>query len=427
MSKKLNAIAVDLTPILPGGDNGGAKIFVIELLYHLARIAPQVRFILLTRNVSHDELAILDYPNMRREMVTDLPEIISPPSRLLIYSSKLVSKLPGRLHWIANRIVNKIFRPVEKARFGSLLRDMDADLLFCPFTAPIYYDPGITTVSVIYDLQFRTYPEFFSEDDLLQRQNSFTEACQKADALSAISNHSRNDAIAHGNLDPNRIRTIYIRMNQSFLSDTKDEHALLSRSGLMKKRYLLYPANFWKHKNHEMLLTAFNLACHQGLAKDIKLVCTGEPGERQKWLMNASLAMGLENRVIFPGFIPNTELSIFLNNCCGLIFPSLFEGFGIPVIEAMSAGVPVACSNVTSLPEVAGDAALFFDPRVPNQVAKAMISIVEDKPLREQLINDGRKRAVEFSDTEQMAREYLELFHTSLLNTRKKKHGRISR
>jgi glycosyltransferase involved in cell wall biosynthesis len=126
--------------------------------------------------------------------------------------------------------------------------------------------------------------------------------------------------------------------------------------------------------------------------------------------------MNLGDRVLFPGYLPNAEVAALMGNCSGVVFPSLYEGFGLPVIEAMAAGVPVACSNVTSLPEVAADAAILFDPRIPTQIAQAMVTLLEDKAIRTRLIQAGQQRAQEFSDTDRMAREYWELFHYALTN-----------
>jgi hypothetical protein len=126
--------------------------------------------------------------------------------------------------------------------------------------------------------------------------------------------------------------------------------------------------------------------------------------------------MNLGDRILFPGYLPNTELAVLVANCAGMIFPSLYEGFGLPVIEAMAAGVPVACSNTASLPEVTADAAILFDPRIPTQIAQAMISLVDNQTLRIQLINAGRLRAAEFCDSERMTTEYLQLFRYAMDN-----------
>jgi hypothetical protein len=126
--------------------------------------------------------------------------------------------------------------------------------------------------------------------------------------------------------------------------------------------------------------------------------------------------MNLDSRVVFPGYVTNAEMAVLMANSAAMVFPSLFEGFGLPVIEAMAAGVPVACSNTTSLPEVTAGAAVLFDPGVPEQIAEAMVSLTRDESLRLRLIEAGRKRAAEFSDTRRMAGEYLDLFLYALKN-----------
>lgn len=404
---------VDLTPVLPGGENGGAKIFVLELLRRLAEMAPQTQFVLLTQAGSHEELATMDRPNMRRLMVIGSVVENSLRSRLL---GLVLRVLP---HWhIVNRLRFRLNTMIKPGNSSALLHDMVADLLYCPFTAPTYFKPGVPTVCTIYDLQHKTYPEFFAAEDVAHRDRIFSEACRRATALTAISDYSRDSVIAHSNIDPSHIRTIYLRMAQRITPRAENDKAILDRLKLSPRRYLIYPANFWKHKNHEMLLTAFGMACHDGLAADIKLVCTGAPGARQEWLINAAQTMNLGDRVLFPGYLPNAELAVLMANCTGMVFPSLYEGFGLPVIEAMAAGVPVACSNTASLPEVAADAAILFDPRIPTQIAEAMIFLVENEALRTRLIQAGLHRAAEFSDSERMAREYWELFQHALANVK---------
>ena len=418
MNKRLGVIAVDLTPVLPGGENGGAKIFVLELLRRLAEMEPKTQFVLLTQEASHEELAIMDRPNMRRLMVVDAVEKKIVRSLMQRLVSRIQRNFSGRLSHTIKRVSDKLNQRLIVSDSDFLLRNMSADLLFCPFTAPTYFESGVATVCTIYDLQYKTYPEFFAVADVANRDRTFIEACRRATVLTAISDYSRDSAIAHGNLEPSQIRTIYLRMAQRIAPSSENDNDVLNRLNLAPQRYLIYPANFWKHKNHEMLLTAFAMARHHGLAEDIKLVCTGAPGERQDWLTNAVRIMNLGDRVIFPGYLPNAELAALMANCTGVVFPSLYEGFGLPAIEAMAAGVPVACSNITSLPEVAADAAILFDPRVPTQIVQAMVALVEDKALRTQLIQTGLQRAAEFSDGERMAIEYWELFQHAFANVK---------
>jgi glycosyltransferase involved in cell wall biosynthesis len=411
----LKKIAVDLTPVLPGGENGGAKIFVLDLLRRLAAMTPETQFVLLTQAASHEELATLDRSNMQRTMVIGPSAAQSLRPRLKRLVSRVGPYIPGRLRGPLSRLAYRLNLQLKRRSAGTLLHDMNINLLFCPFTAPTYFEPGIPTVCTIYDLQYKTYPEFFAPEDVAHRAQTFNDAARRATALAAISDYSRQSAIAHGKLDPERIRTIHLRMARRIAPDATHGTEVLSRLGLAPQRYLIYPANFWKHKNHEMLLTAFGMASHQcEFPADIKLVCTGAPGERRDWLMSAARAMNLGERVIFPGYLPNAELAALISHCRGVVFPSLYEGFGLPVIEAMAATVPVACSNITSLPEVAADAAILFDPRIPSQIADAIVALTCDEPLRARLIEAGQQRASEFSDSERMAHEYWALFISAM-------------
>lgn len=418
MNNSLKTIAVDLTPVLPGGANGGAKIFVLELLRRLAEMAPQTQFVLLTQASSHEELATMDSHNMRRAMVVGPAVTQAVKPRLVRLASHILRHLPGRLRRVAARMGYRLNTALKRQGSSALLHGLDADLLFCPFTAPTYFEPGVPTVCTIYDLQYKTYPEFFAAEDVAHRDRTFIEACRRSSVMAAISDYSRDSAIFHGNLDQTLIRTIHLRMAQRIVPAAQHDKSVLARLGVAPQRYLIYPANFWKHKNHEMLLAAFGIACASGLPEDVSLVCTGSPGERQSWLAGAATSMDLGKRVVFPGYLPNAELAALMANCSGVIFPSLYEGFGLPVIEAMAAGVPVACSNTTSLPEVAAEAAVLFDPRVPTQIAEAMVRLVSDAPLRLSLIEAGTQRAAEFADSQRMAREYWDLFEYAVANVK---------
>lgn len=419
MNDNLHTIAVDLTPVLRGGENGGAKIFVLELLRGLAERAPSVQFILLTQAAAHDELASLDRANVRRlTIIGRADRKHSLRSRLRNLASRVLPLLPGRVMRYVARAGSIVDTRLKRRRAGVSLRALGVDLLFCPFTAPTYFEHGIPTVCTIYDLQYKTYPQFFLPEEVAQRDHTFMQACRHANVLVAISDYSRQSAIAHGNLDGERIRTIHIRMAQRLAPELARDTPLLERYGVAADRYLIYPANFWKHKNHEMLLTAFGMACQRGLPPDIKLICTGAPGERQVWLQRVARVMNLGDRVVFPGYLPDAELATMMSHCLGVVFPSLYEGFGLPVVEAMAAGIPVACSNNTSLPEIAAEAALLFDPRVPDEIARTMIALAGDVGLRKHCVEAGLKRAAEFSDSARMVAEYWECFRAAVANQR---------
>lgn len=407
MNKKINNILVDLTPILPGGENGGAKLFVLQLLKNLAQDNPDTHFTLLTQSKAHEELSTLDRENISRVMIENSNGRKSFLSRAVNYTFRNLPYIPHRLSLLGYQTICKL----KKRALNNLLINNKPDLIFCPFTAPTYAIPGVPSVCVIYDLQYKTHPLFFEKSDVMNRDHAFTEACRVATKLTAISNYSRQTAIDQGKIAPEKIKTIYLRMAKRAQQNEDALNTLFKTLEIKEKNYLLYPANFWLHKNHEMLLTALKIAYDANyFSQDIKLVCTGAPGNRQQWLIDAVEKMGLKSQVIFTGFLKDADLATILISAAGVIFPSLYEGFGLPILEAMAAQVPVACSNITSLPEIAGDGAILFDPRKPDEIANAMHDLIANKAKCKELINAGNQRVQTFCDSSKMASEYWNLF-----------------
>ncbi len=414
MSKPLKTILIDLTPMLPGGENGGAKLFVLELIKHLAADNLDTNFILLTQAKAHDELAIMDRPNVSRIMIEGSNGRKSFLAKVVGYLFNKLPFIPRRLSLLGYRLYTKLRRRALK----SIIAEIKPDLVFCPFTAPTYTISGIPSVCVIYDLQYKTHPTFFEKADMLNRDHAFTEACRRATKLTAISEYSRKSAIKHGRIPESKIKTIHLRMAKRTQNIEPPIGTLLNSLGIEEKQYLLYPANFWLHKNHEMLLMALNIAYHKNiLPKKIKLVCTGAPGQREQWLIDVTEKMGLKSQVIFTGYLSDADLNVLLNNCAGVIFPSLYEGFGLPILEAMAVQVPVACSNITSLPEIAGNGAIYFDPRKPDEIVDAMTKLVNDTGYCKELIEIANQRVQTFCDSSRMAKEYWELFQEACVQS----------
>lgn len=405
-------IVVDLTPLLPGGENGGARIFVLELLDRLAAIAPETSFILLTQAASHAELAVLDRPNMERRQVVGalIGQTLRP--RLIALAARILPRLPSWAGRALGALAYGINARLKRLGSRRLLTELDADLLYCPFTAPTYHEPGIPTVCTLYDLQYLAFPEFFTAEDRANRAGTFAAVQRDADLIIAISEHARVTAISQGALNPGRIRTVPLRLAQRLNREPTSEpdRRIVERLGLVPGRYLLYPANFWPHKNHARLLTAFESARARGLPDDLVLVCTGAPGTGRAGIQERAERLGLTDRVRLPGYLDDADLAELLDRAAGLVFPSLYEGFGLPVVEAMAAGVPVACSAVTALPEVVGEAAVLFDPLDPESIAAALLELTLNDSTRARLIQAGRRRAAHFADSRAMALEYWDAF-----------------
>ena len=417
-------IAVDLTPILPEGENGGAKVMALELIKQLGQAAPELEFVLLTSENNHEELSTLDAVNVWRLRIARHESHSHSQARVVAnlknqMKDMILSMLPPPLVTRLKDIYRsrRSIHPsmVDRWRGTGLLRKIFADVLFCPFTAPFYFDPSVPTVSVLYDLQYFYYPYFFSPRERDQRHKSFKSACGLADKLVCISDYVRGTVLQRAEVGPERLVTVHPRLFSRLRRSLPETVAqVLNRFGLEPGQFLLYPSNFWPHKNHRVLLTSFGIYRTRHPKSVLKLVCPGSPNSDMAHLSQAAERMGLGGRVVFPGFVTDDELAALLESCLALIYPSLFEGFGMPVLEAMAFGKPVLCSGVTSLPEVAGDAALFFDPTKPIEIVEAIERIEEDHELVAQLIQRGHQRLIGLGGSAEMVRQYLQVFREVL-------------
>ena len=414
---RFSRIAVDLSPLLPGGENGGAKMVAIDLVRGLSRLLPDCEFVLLTSYRSHEEIAYLDSSNVRRLCISSSAAPGGPPSSRAIrmrglrvrLTEILAGALPGFL-FARMKTAYRRLRSRHRPRNGTLA-GLKADLLFCPFTMPFFYDPAVPVVSIVYDLQYRYYPQFFEADDYAARERNFKETCRLADRIICISEFVRRTVLENSSLIPDQVVSIPIRL-AGRLPAPKPENIgpILAKHGLHGDDFLFYPSNFWPHKNHSMLFTAFGMFRARHPESNLRLVCTGAPDGRMEVLRGASVKMGLGERISFPGYISDEEFAVLLASCRALIFPSLYEGFGMPILEAMAFGKPVLCSNLASLPEVAGDAAFFFDPKKPQEILQAVEEVVYRPQAADLLRKRGEVRVSQSGDAERMAQEYLEEF-----------------
>src|ERR1700688_5059887 len=210
---RLNTIAVDLIPVLPGGDNGGAKILVSGVIRQLALDHPDTRFVLLTHEASHRELAVLDAPNVSRRLVWP------PTSRWNAWprAHNAISNC-GALRVLAPlyRLFYRLWIQSVRRDSVALLDQLNVDLLFCPFTLSMFRQPQIPTVGIVYDLQHRSYPKFFSHAEILRRDQELGEACRLNSRIAVISHYVRSTLLDQMHIEPERVSTIYIRMAHWF-------------------------------------------------------------------------------------------------------------------------------------------------------------------------------------------------------------------
>jgi hypothetical protein len=268
-------------------------------------------------------------------------------------------------------------------------------------------------VSVLYDLQHLVYPQFFTPREIAARNMHLDWVRRLVDRVVCISEFARQSYLNRLDIAPERVQSVPIAIHDRLRPLKADvAEAALARLGLTRP-YVLYPANDWPHKNHRLLLAAFGMLTARRPDLGIDLVFTGSFERTGTALKAAARRMGLGPRVHWLGYVDEGDLAAVYQGCRMVVFPSLYEGFGMPVLEGMSFGKPVACSRTTSLPEVGGDGVRYFDPRRPEDIATAMQEVLEDPGLAADLSRRGQERARSF-DGDAAALRYAAIFEELL-------------
>ena len=303
------------------------------------------------------------------------------------------------VHRLRNRLGRDGLSPVLRRYFQS----EPVDLLHFPFTTIAPDGLDLPKVLTFCDMQHEFWPQFFSEDELAKRRATYRRSTQDATRIIAISEYTKQTLIDRYGTDPAKVVTVHPAHDEARFTPLPPHLPETEPT-------FFYPARRWPHKNHRRLLSAFARVVEH--FSDARLVLTGAPDAGDTAITRQIWEHGLTRSVQFAGRIGDDDLPALYSRATAVVFPSLFEGFGIPVLEAMATGCPVACSNTTSLPEVAGDAAVYFDPEDATAIADAMIELAKDSALRASLREKGLTRAKQFTG-EKMAAKTLAVYSTA--------------
>ena len=238
------------------------------------------------------------------------------------------------------------------------------------FVTPLFgLIPSIVTV---YDLSFLKYPEYIQSGNRAYLSLFTKLSCIKARRIIAISNNTKNDLVDLFGINKDKIDVIYPGINANMKrADSKQISHFRKKKGLPDK-FILYLGTIEPRKNLSVLIQAYNKVKHHG----VKLVCVGGKGWLYEDVFRIVDDLQLGRDVIFPGFIPKEELALWYSACSLFVYPSVYEGFGMPVLEALACGAIVVTSNSSSLPEVVGDAAFLVTPNNVDQLASTMDDIL---------------------------------------------------
>jgi glycosyltransferase involved in cell wall biosynthesis len=340
----------------------GIGTYVRNLLRHLSRLDSETEYILFCRESDCGTVAELG-ANFRA-----IPEVAKP------YSIS------------------------EQLRIPMDLRREKIDL----FHAPHYVLPPLTpckSVVTIHDCIHLRFPQYLPNRlGYAYAWSSMWLATRRANRVLTVSEASKRDILRYYSIPDQRIDVIYNAIDDRLGEEPSPEDIERVRDRYqLNAPYVLYAGNIKPHKNLERLIEAFHTLRQDPDLGHVKLLIIGDEVSKYATLRRAVHRYKLHKYVRFFGFVPDKTLAVFYRLARVFVFPSLYEGFGFPPLEAMASGAPVITSNVSSLPEVVGDAALLIDPHDPKAIAEAMRRVLMDSDLREDLRQRGLRRVKEFS------------------------------
>jgi glycosyltransferase involved in cell wall biosynthesis len=297
--------------------------------------------------------------------------------------------------------VRGVVRQILKIDILSGFYDKNAsDVIHHP--SVVFVPMGLKTPSVVtyHDMQHEFYPQFFSSTDIRIRKSTDEPVLRAAVRVIAISHFTKRCIVERFSLDENKIDVIYEGYGPRFkvIRDYVRLKNIRKKYRLMRP-FMFYPSGTWPHKNHINLLSALKLLIdRQGF--DGELVLTGISMKSHKNILNQIENLSLGKHVKILGFIDYDDLPALYSLARMLVYPSLFEGFGLPLVEAMACGCPVVCSHAASLPEVMGDKGIFFDPASIEDMAEKILRVWNDDDVRQKLKLQGFERSRMFTWTE---------------------------
>ncbi|NCA70016.1 MAG: glycosyltransferase family 1 protein [Sphingobacteriia bacterium] len=290
------------------------------------------------------------------------------------------------------------------------LRRQGCDLVFMPAAnRRLAWSYGVPSVGTVHDFSQLHVPQKYDAARMLYVMRVLPRLMRRLTRVISVSESTRRDLVSFARVPPQRIRVIHNGADLARFAPRPRARArtIIPPELRIPEQYVLYIARL-EHpgKNHVRLLEAFAM-----LKRDTqlphKLVLVGGRWNGAEVIDERVRTLGLADQVIFPGFVPDALIPALYAGADALVFPSLFEGFGIPLLEAMASGTPVCAANVASIPEVVGDAGLLFDPLDVPGMATSLARLLQDQTLRERLIAAGLARAADFT-WERTARGVLE-------------------
>lgn len=355
----------------------GTRVYIQNMLKYFGKLDESSDFLLYHKNKFNPELVPPNFPNYKIKQ-----------KNFPLFWTQL---------WLANE-----------------LRKDNPDVLWMPMhNIPVFCASKIKTVVTAHDLAYKYFPEYFPKKDLLKLNLLGKWAFTKADKIIAISESTKKDILKfYPNVNENKIKVIYHGFDAEVFSIERDfsiEQAVKNKMNISGE-YILYAGAIQPRKNLGVLVSAFDIFKEKTNSK-IKLVIAGE----RAWLSDGVFDQIAKSRfkkdILTPGRLTFSDLGHLVRGASVYVYPSLYEGFGLPVLEILASRVPLICALNSSLGEVGGDAPLYFQEKSPVDLAEKIELVLNDKSLRDAMIKKGTEQIKKFS-WEKCAKETLEYLKT---------------
>jgi glycosyltransferase involved in cell wall biosynthesis len=329
-------------------------------------------------------------------------------SEFLAYLSKpqAEAEVPGRFakRWVSENPFRRLGLDLPMR-----LRTDRPDLLHVQYTGPLR--SKVPLVVSVHDVSYLAYPQYFTRFRAAQLKLTVKRTILAAARILTPSEFSRDAILQNYAIDGAKV--VVVPNGVSSLFHPVERHvaaAAVERKFHIPGPFVLMVGDLQPRKNHLGLLRAFESVMRAHPQLQHRLVFVGKETWYSKELHREVMKSGVADRVHFPGFVDDADLLHFYGACDLFVFPSFYEGFGLPILEAMACGRAVACSNLTAMPEVADGAGILFDPHSSDEIARAITDVLIDPELRARLERLGTQRAAHFS-WEQAARRTLDVYY----------------
>jgi glycosyltransferase involved in cell wall biosynthesis len=320
---------------------------------------------------------------------------LDPDSEFLAYISE-----PGAERFVPRRFRTRRVSQNPYLRLGfDLSRQLATDkpdLIHVQYTAPLINPTPV--VATVHDVSFIEHPEYFTAIRRAQLRLNVARTVKLASRIITVSEFSRDAIMRAYSVSPDKIRVIPNAASSEFrvISRGRATQAIGERFGI-EAPFIFSVGDLQPRKNHVGLINAFSAMAAAHPELDHHLVIAGQDTWFTPRVHAAAQASGLADRIHFTGFVSDAELLQLYNACDCFVFPSFYEGFGLPILEAMACGCAVTCSSTSAMPEVAEGAGLLFDPRNPTSIARAIADVLLDSELRQRIQSRGLQRAAHFN------------------------------